>query len=257
MQLTQNPFTQALAAGDKKIGLWVSLASAFVGEVTAPAGYDWALIDMEHSPNDYFSVLGQLQAFAATGTTALVRPEWNDPVVIKRLLDLGVPGLLFPMIETVEEAQKAVASTRYPPRGIRGFSGATRATKFGRVTDYAARVEDETAVLLQLESAAAIARAEDIADVDGVNGIFFGPADIAADIGQLGKPLDPAVWALIKPAAQKLIARGMPVGTLVNDPDFAAELLNDGFTFVACGQDTLLLARAADALLANVKGRLK
>ena len=219
----------------------------------ASAGYDWVLVDMEHSPNDLFSVLGQLQAFAAGSSTAIVRPDWNDPVLVKRLLDLGAPGLLFPMIQTVEEAEKAVASTRYPPRGIRGVSGATRANKYGRVTDYMHRIEDETAVLLQLETVAAIGRAEEIATVDGVSGIFFGPADIAADMGRVGKPMDPAVWDVIRPAAQKLIKLGMPVGTLVQDPDFACELFNEGFTFVACGTDTVLLARGADNLLAKVK----
>ena len=256
MHYPDNPFTHALRANQKQLGLWISLCSPFAAEVTAPSGFDWALIDMEHTPNDYMSVLGQLQAFAATDTTAIVRPEWNDPVMVKRLLDLGARGLLFPMINSVEEAQAAVAATRYPPHGVRGFSGATRANKFGRVSDYLARIEDETTVLLQLESRHAIEQAEAIADVDGVHGIFFGPADIAADIGKLGKPLDAEVWDLIRPCAKALIAKGMPVGTLVNDGDFAAELLNEGFSFVACGTDTTLLARATDALLANVKNNL-
>lgn len=256
MKLTSNPFTHAIVAKDKQIGLWITLSSPFVAEVTAPAGYDWALIDMEHSPNDYTSVLGQLQAFSASNTTAIVRPEWNDPVVVKRLLDLGVQGLLFPMIQSVQEAEQAVAATRYPPHGIRGVSGSSRATKFGRVTDYVARVESETTIILQLETKSAIEQATDIATVDGVSGIFFGPADIAADMGMVGQPMAREVWDLIKPAAQKLIALGIPVGTLVMDPDFAAELLNEGFTFVACGTDASLLARASDALLANVKGKM-
>ena len=257
MELAPNPFTRALANGEKQIGLWISLCSNFAAEVVSTAGYDWALIDMEHSANDYFSVLGQLQAFAASSTTALVRVEWNDAVAVKRLLDLGVPGLLFPMIQSVEEAERAVAATRYPPDGIRGVSGVTRATAFGRITDYATRVEEETAVLLQLETRAAVEQAEAIGALDGVSGIFFGPADIAADIGKLGKTLDPEVWALIKPAAQKLIAKGIPVGTLVTDPCFAAELLNEGFTFVAIATDTGLLARAADAALAQTKGAMR
>jgi 4-hydroxy-2-oxoheptanedioate aldolase len=256
MHVEPNKFTRAIAKGDKQIGLWMSLANSFVAEVAAPAGYDWALVDMEHTPNDYFTVLGQLQAFAASDTTAIVRPEWNDPVIVKRLLDLGVPGLMFPMIQTVAEAEQAVAATRYPPNGIRGVSGATRATKFGRITDYVANIEKETTIILQIESQSAIAIAEDIAAVDGVSGIFFGPGDIAADMGLVGQALHPDVWALIKPAAQKLIAAGMLVGTLVFDPDFAAELLNEGFTFVACGTDASLLAKASDALLANVKGQL-
>ncbi|WP_170344701.1 HpcH/HpaI aldolase family protein [Ruegeria atlantica] len=257
MKLPANPFTRAIAAGEKQVGLWISLCSNFAAEVVSTAGYDWALIDMEHSANDYFSVLGQLKAFAASPTTALVRVEWNDAVAVKRLLDLGAPGLLFPMIQSVEEAEQAVAATRYPPRGIRGVSGATRATAFGRIPDYVARVEEETAVLLQLETRAAVEQAEAIGAVDGVSGIFFGPADIAADIGKLGQPMDPDVWALIKPVAQKLIAKGMPVGTLVTDPAFAADLLNEGFTFVAIATDTGLLARAADAALAQTKGGLQ
>ena len=256
MELENNPFTHALANKEKQIGLWFTLCSNFAAEVVAPSGYDWVLVDMEHSPNDYFSVLSQMQAFAATDTTAIVRVEWNDTVAVKRLLDLGAPGLLFPMIQSVEEAEKAVAVTRYPPRGNRGFAGSSRATKFGRITDYTTRIEEETSVLLQLETRHAIEQAEAIADVDGVHGIFFGPADIAADMGHLGQPTHPEVWALIKATAQKLIAKGVPVGTLVTNADFAAELLNEGFTFVACGVDTVLLSNASDALIASVKGSL-
>lgn len=257
MKLAVNQFKRALAAGEKQIGIWVSLCSNFGAEVISGAGYDWAIIDMEHSANDYQSVHSQLQAFEASPTTAMVRVEWNDAVAVKRLLDLGAPGLLFPMIQSVEEAQQAIAATRYPPHGVRGFAGSVRATAYGRITDYIDRVEDETAVLLQLESRLAVERAEEISAVDGVSGIFFGPADIAADIGKLGNPMDPDVWALIKPAAQKLIANGMPVGTLVTDVDFAADLLNEGFTFVAVATDTGLLAQAADNALAQTKGALK
>ena len=171
----------------------------------------------------------------------MVRVEWNDAVAVKRLLDLGAPGLLFPMIQSVEEARQAVAATRYPPNGVRGVAGSTRATKFGRITDYASRIEQETTVLLQLETRAAVEQAEAIASVGGVSGIFFGPADIAADMGKVGKPMDREVWELIKPAAKKLKAKGIPVGTLVMDPDFASELLRESFTFVACGSDTCLL----------------
>lgn len=257
MKLEINPFTHAIAKQQKQIGLWVSMSNPYAAEVVAPAGFDWALLDMEHSPNDYFSLLGQLQAFAASNTTAIVRPEWNNPVVVKRLMDLGVPGLLFPMIQNAEEAKLAVASTRYPPHGMRGVASATRATKFGRITDYKDRVEQETAVLLQLETAEALANAEEIASVEGVDGIFFGPGDISADIGKLGKPMDAQVWDLIAPVAKKLINQGMPVGTLVLDPDFATRLLKDGYSFVACGMDTALLARASDALLAKVKGDIE
>ena len=256
MNLPANPFARALKSRDKQIGLWISLASNIAAEVTAHAGFDWALIDMEHAPNDYRSVLGQLQVFAGSDTTALVRAEWNDTVAVKKLLDIGAQGLLFPMIQSVEEARRAVAATRYPPKGVRGVSGTTRATRYGRVKDYLGRVEDETAVLLQVETQAALDAAEDIAAVDGVDGIFFGPADIGADMGLLGNPMHPDIWARIRPVAKALMARGMPVGTLVTDPGFAAELMDEGFTFVACGLDTGLLARASDKLLADVKAHM-
>jgi len=254
MKLPNNPFLQAVRAYEKQIGLWISLSSPFAA--VAPSGYDWAMIDMEHSPNDYFSVMGQLQVFAASKTTAIIRPEWNNPVIVKRLLDLGAPGLLFPMINTVEDARKAVASTRYPPKGNRGVSVLTRATKFGRIKDYALRVENETAVFLQIESKQGLSNALEISSVDGVDGIFFGPGDIAADLGKIGHVSHADVWAKIDPIAKQLIDKGMPLGTLTGDPERAIALLNAGYTFVACGVDAGLLAKSADALLAKVKDNL-
>jgi 4-hydroxy-2-oxoheptanedioate aldolase len=256
MKLAENSFLKAIRKGRQQIGLWVSLSSPYAAEAVSTAGYDWALLDMEHCPNELSSLLGQLQAFAASDTTAIVRPDWNDTVKVKRLLDLGVPGLLFPMVQTVEEARAAVAACRYPPRGVRGVAGAMRGNKFGRVTDYFTEFENQTAILIQLETVAAVENALAFAEVDGVDGIFFGPADIGADMGILGKPMDPEIWKLIRPAARKLMDRGMPVGTLVSDADFAAELLNEGFSFVACGSDAGLLARGADHLLASVRGKL-
>jgi len=140
---------------------------------------------MEHSPNELTSLLGQLQAFESTDTTAIVRPDWNDTVKVKRLLDMGAPGLLFPMVQTVEECAAAVAACRYPPRGVRGVAGTMRGNKFGRITDYFAQVEQQTAILIQLETLSAVEQALEIAAVDGVDGIFFGPADIGADMGHL------------------------------------------------------------------------
>ena len=251
-----NPFTKALSENRSQIGLWNSLSNNISAEVLASAGYDWALLDMEHSPNDLRSILAQLQVYAPSHTTAIVRPETNDPVLVKRLLDIGAEGLLFPMVQTVEEAEKAVSATRYPPRGIRGVSGATRGNAYGRKKDYFDRIEDETAVLLQLETRSALENAMEIAAVDGVTGIFFGPADIGADIGHLGQPMHDDVWELIMPVAKQLMANGVRVGTLVLDAQFAAKLIKEGFTFVACGSDLGLLAKSADNLLASVKGAL-
>jgi len=256
MKMMENAFLKAIKSGEKQVGLWVSLCSNLSAELVAISGYDWLLIDMEHAPNSEMSVLGQLQAIAPY-TTAIVRPPWNDTVTVKRLMDIGSPGLLFPMVQSVAEAEAAVAAMRYPKDGVRGVAGSMRATKFGRITDYAARVADETAVIIQLETVEAMEQAVEIGTVDGVDGVFFGPADISADMGMMGQTMAPEVWDKIWVAARKLIDAGVPVGTLVLDPAFAAKLMKDGFTFVACGLDTSILARGSDALLADMRDRLK
>ncbi len=254
MKTPVNPFTRALREGRKQIGLWVSLGSNFAADIIAPSGFDWVVVDMEHAPNDLQSVLAQLQVFEHSGTTAIVRPEWNDAVLVKRLLDIGAPGLVVPMVQSVDEARAAVAATRYPPRGVRGVSTTTRANAFGRRGDYFERAEDEMTVIVQIETRAALACADEIAAVDGVSGVFFGPADIGADLGLLGQPMAPEVWAAIRPVAQRLAGQGVAVGTLVGDLDFAGELLNAEFTFVACGQDAGLLARGSDAVVEKMRG---
>lgn len=248
-----NTFTQGLKEGRKQFGMWVSLASPFASEIVASAGFDFAVIDMEHSPNDLNSVLGQLQAFAPHPTPAIVRPMWNDMVVVKRLLDIGAPGLVFPMVQNAEEARAAVAACRYPPHGVRGVAGSTRANQFGRVTDYFDRVDEELTIIAQVETRAAMAVVDEIAAVDGVSGVFFGPSDIAADLGHLGKPMHPEVWEAIRPLSRRLADKGMPVGTLVGDLDFAAGLLNEEFSFVACSTEASALARAMDATVAKMR----
>lgn len=249
-----NRFLAAIRAGKPQIGLWVTLCSPFAAEVVAGADFDWVVLDTEHSPSDIATVLGQLQAFTGSRATPIVRPDWNDAVKVKRLLDIGAPGLLFPMVQSPAEARAAVRAMRYPPDGERGFSGATRANGFGRYTDYLDRVQEETAVLVQVETRAALACAQDIGAVEGVDGVFFGPADIAADIGRLGQPLHGDVWDIVLPAARALIRAGVPVGTLVADADFARRLIvEEGFAFVACGSDLGLLARGADTLAARMR----
>ena len=160
---------------------------------------------------------------------------------------------LFPMVQTADEARAAVAATRYPPDGIRGVAGSMRGSRFGRIKDYYARANDETAVIVQVETQSALDQAVEIAGVNGVDGVFFGPADIAADMDLIGQPMHDDVWAWIMPVARALMEKGCPVGTLVTDPAMATRLLQDGFTFVACGTDTGLLAKAADGLLAQMR----
>ena len=252
-RVPENLFKKHLAKNTQQIGIWSSLAGNISAEVIAPSAFDWVVIDMEHSPNDLASVLSQLQVYEAYPIQALVRPSWNDPVIVKSLLDLGVQGLIFPMIQTVAEAEQAVAATRYPPHGIRGVAGSTRATRYGRVDNYADGCEKELVVVVQLETKKALKNAEAIAAVDGVDAIFFGPADIAADLGVVGQPQSEKVWNLIDPIATSLIKNKVPIGTLVLDAKFATKLLRQGYQFVACGMDTDLLAKATDSLVSLVK----
>jgi len=248
-----NTFKRGLQAGTPQIGLWISLCSGFAADAVADVGYDWLLMDMEHAPNDLGTVLSQLQAAWPHGSTPLVRPMWNDAVLVKRLLDIGAPGLLFPMVQTAEEAAAAVAACRYPPRGIRGVSTTQRGNRFGRDKEYFDQVEEETCVLVQVETLEAIERIEEIAGVEGVDGVFFGPADIAASMGKMGQITDPDLWETILAAAKRVQALGKPVGTLVSDPDITRRVLDAGFLFVAVGADLGLLARGAEALLSRVR----
>jgi 4-hydroxy-2-oxoheptanedioate aldolase len=256
MKLPTNKFKQAIKNGEPQIGLWISLCSNFAADVVATAGYDWLLLDMEHSPNEVGIVMSQLQALNSGSSSALVRPMWNDGVVVKRLLDVGSTGLLFPMVQNATEAKQAVSSTRYPPLGTRGVSASQRGNRFGRCEDYFERADDETCVIVQIESKQALDDVQEIASVDGVDGIFFGPADITADFGKLGRSNDAEVWQAIDDAAKCVREVGKPVGTLVGSADHAAKLFAKGFSFVACGSDLNLLARGADKLLADVRAKI-
>ena len=253
MQLPVNRFKQALKQGRSQIGLWNSLTSNLVAEVIAPAGYDWVVIDMEHASNTLQTLLGQLEVYDPTPTTSIVRPAWNDPVMVKQILDLGANSLLFPMVQTAEEAQRAVSSTRYPPKGIRGVSLAQRSNRFGRYKDYFQRIEQEICVLVQIETRAALSRLEEIAAVEGIDGLFFGPADLSADMGLLGQPGHPEVKATLESAAARCKKVGKPAGILTAVEADAKHFLKNGFTFVAVGSDSVLLTRAADGLLQRMR----
>lgn len=248
----ENPFKRALREGRPQIGLWSTLCSNWAAEIIAPAGFDWILIDMEHSPNDLATVLGQLQVYESVPTTPVVRPPWNDPVVIKRILDLGVYNLLIPMVQNADDARAAVRATRYPPNGIRGVSLNQRGNRFGRYKDYVQRVEQENCVLAQIETGEALVRLEEIAAEDGVDGIFFGPADLSASLGLLGQPGHPDVWAAIDDGLARCKAAGVPAGILTGQESDSIRCLRSGFGYVATGVDSALLARAADGLAARM-----
>lgn len=249
MELPVNRFKRAIARGESQIGLWCSLPGSYVAECVAGAGYDWLLFDTEHSPGDPLTVLAQLQAAAPYPVCPVVRPAANDPVLIKRFLDLGAQSLLIPMINSADEARAAVAATRYPPQGIRGVSGLTRATRFGRVADYATGAAKELCLLVQVETREALDRLEEIAAVDGVDGVFIGPADLAASLGHVGSPGHPDVTAAVEDAIARIRACGKPAGILTPDPAFATRCIELGTAFTAVGIDVGILARQSEALL--------
>jgi 4-hydroxy-2-oxoheptanedioate aldolase len=246
--MPQNRFKRALAAGKRQIGFWLTFASPGVTEAAAGAGFDWLLIDMEHSPNDLPDVVHQLRAVEGGTAEPVVRVPWNEPIMVKRLLDVGVRSLLFPFVQSAEEARRAVAATRYPPQGIRGFAGTTRANRYGRVAGYHKRAYEEICVLVQCETRKAVAEIPAIAAVDGIDGIFIGPADLAADMGHLADTQHAEVQAAILEAGKRIRAAGRAPGFLSLREDETRRVLDGGFLFVAVGSDAALFARQADAL---------
>ena len=249
----RNAFKQALSSFQRQIGLWSGLCSPMVAEIIAGAGFDWIVIDGEHAPNDIPSLLAQLQAMRGGTAEPVFRVPWNDPVMIKRALDVGARSLLVPLVQSAEEARKAVAAARYPPLGIRGVAVGPRATDYGRIQGYHANAYLDTCVVVQLESRAALTEIEAIAAVEGVDGLFIGPSDLAADFGQLGNPSHPEVQAAVKDAVERIRAAGKSAGTLSGNVDAVERLISLGFNFTAVGSDVGLLARAAESAVARFR----
>ncbi|MGO4153203.1 aldolase/citrate lyase family protein [Cupriavidus sp. YAF13] len=260
MAVAVNRFKRGLLERRPQIGIWSALASHYTAEIMAGAGFDWIMLDTEHAPNEVSMVLQQLQAVAADPdrmTSAVVRPAWNDKVLIKRFLDIGAQTLLLPYVQTEAEAIAAVAALRYPPFGVRGVGGATvRATRFGRTTDYMQRCNDELCLLVQVETGEALENLEAIASVEGVDGVFIGPADLAASLGYPGNPTHPAVRAAIDNAIRRIKACGKAPGILMVDENRAHECLALGAMFVAVAVDMMILSRGADAVAARFKSSL-
>jgi len=248
MELPVNRFKRALAEGRQQLGLWCSLPSAYVVEAVAGSGFDWLLLDTEHSPGDPLTVLAQLQAIAPYEVSAVVRPASNDTVLIKRFLDLGAQTLLIPYVQNANEAKHAVAAMRYPAEGIRGVSAVTRATRFGRVAGYAKRAHEELCLLVQIETQEALDDLEAIASIDGVDGIFVGPGDLAASLGHVGELAHPDVKRAIEDAIRRIRSSNKPAGILTSDPAFAKRCIELGTTFTAVGVDAGILTRTTEAL---------
>jgi len=256
VDLPINAFKHRLLAGEQQIGLWSHLSSHVSTEVIAGSGFDWVLIDAEHSPNDVLAVLPQLQACVGGTASPVVRVPWNDTVLIKRYLDIGAQSLLIPYVQNAAEARAAVEAMRYPPRGVRGFAGATRASRFGRVPDYHARAEEELCLLVQVETAEALANLEAIANTDGIDGVFIGPGDLAASMGHLGQPGHPEMQKIVVETIKRIRACGKPAGILTGDEKLARMFMEAGTTFTAVGADIGILARGTEQLAARYKGSL-
>ena len=244
-----NAFKEALARGERQIGLWLSLGDAVAAEVVATAHFDWLLVDGEHAPNDVRSTLAALQALQAYPSHPVVRVVTGEAHHIKQVLDIGAQTVLVPMVDTAEQARAMVAATRYPPEGVRGVGAyGARVTRWGMRRDYLAVANDEVCLLVQAETPTAIANLEAICAVDGVHGVFIGPADLSSSMGHRGNPGHPEVQATIEGAIRTIVASGKAAGILTPDSALARRYLELGATFVAVGLDVVLLAQAARKL---------
>ena len=250
----ENIFKKNLLEKKQQIGLWSNLCSEITADIIAGAGYDWILLDMEHSANNVRSVLSQAQAIEAKNKSeVLVRPSWNDPVKIKPLLDCGFNSLVIPMVNNVEDAKKAVMACYYPPKGIRGVAMSQRGNDYTRDKNYFENIDDNICLIPQLETVKSIKNISGIANVDGVTALFIGPADLSADMGILGQFDNKDLWQVIERAVLEIKKNNKPVGTLIGRKDLVQRSIDIGFDFVACGTDSNLLAKGSDDLLKNFK----
>lgn len=244
-----NPFKKALKAGEMQFGCWVGLGDAFPAEMMGQAGFDWLVIDGEHGPNDLRSILSQLQAIASTDAHPVVRLPVGETYMLKQILDAGAQSVLIPMVESAEQARQLVRDVTFPPHGDRGVGYAlARASKFSTITDYGTTADAQICLLVQVENLRGMAALDDILAVDGVDGVFIGPADLAADMGHMGNADHPEVQAAIMDALTRIKAAGKAPGILSMRDGMTHDAITAGAQFVAVGADILLLGQAARAL---------
>lgn len=249
----KNLFKAALGQ-QQQIGTFATIGSPGLTELLAGCGFDWMLIDTEHSPIELPDVISHMRAVNAPGVSTIVRPAWNDMVLIKRILDQGAQTLLIPYVENVEEARAAVSYTRFPPKGVRGVSGASRAANYGLTPAYFAAAEAEICVIVQIETTGALAKIEEIAAVDGVDAVFIGPSDLAASMGHIGNAQHKEVQAAIDDGFRRLKAIGKPSGYLTGNEDEFRRRLAEGVDFISYGTDAVLVRNAATSLIARLRG---
>jgi len=249
MEIIRNSFKTAVLSRQTVIGTWLMSGSASVAEALGSSGLDFVVVDMEHTPIDVPQTIDILRALAGTRAQAVTRIPWNDPVMVKRVLDAGAQSLMFPQVQTVEEARMAVAATRYPPQGMRGVAGVHRASRYGAVNNYLSRAEESLCVIVQLETPSALRELQAIAEVPGVDSLFIGPADLSAALGHLGDIGHPEVQDRLREAAEACVALGKPCGIVGPNPSMVRRYLDYGYSWVAVGADLgLMLGRVHECL---------
>lgn len=254
MDLRPNTFKAAILRGERQVGFWCQVGNTSTIEMLAATGFDWLMIDTEHSPIDAVSVLPLLQAGAAAPVSTVVRPGSVNAAEIKKLLDNGVQTLLVPYVQNAEEARYTAAAVAYPPEGFRGMAGLTRATGFGTIPDYAHKARAEICLIVQIETLSAVEELDEICAVPGVDAVFVGPADLAASLGYAGQPGHPEVRAAVKDCVRRIVAAGKPAGFLSPDKAYAQEVADAGAVFVAVGIDMAVLRQGAAAIAKDWKG---
>ena len=251
-----NTFRALLDRPTPPLGTWLMAGTPSNAEALGHAGFDWLLIDMEHGPIDFREAWQMLQAVECTSAMPILRvSNSDDPALVKRALDLGARALMFPYVQSAEQARRIVASAKYPPLGQRGFAGVHRASRYGTFSDYGKLANDLTTCIVQLETPEAIDRLEEIAAVEGVDALFIGPGDLSAALGCIGNLQDERVQTLMRSAAQRARAAGIPVGTLGPSPEMVNGFVEMGYDYVAVGSDLVFMMQQAKAVLARMKGQ--
>ncbi len=245
MPAPHNQLKAALAQGRLQRGVWLNLPGGVTAEMAGRAGFDWCLIDGEHGPWDPAGIREQLMALDAAGTPAVVRTPMAEDWIMKQVLDLGAQTILVPMVQSAAEARQIVRACRYPPNGVRGMgAGVARAGRFGAIDDYPGTSDAEICIILQAESAQAMEDLESIARIDGVDGVFIGPADLGADLGFRDDLANPDLWDVIEAGVETIRSKGKAAGVLAMDPHIEARMVEVGVTFLGCGSDAVLLKSA-------------
>jgi 4-hydroxy-2-oxoheptanedioate aldolase len=255
MPAPTNPFKAALREGRTVFGCWMSLAAPHAAEIMGTAGFDWLVVDGEHSPNDLRTIRDALIALQTSDSHAIVRVPVGEAWLIKQMLDVGAQTILVPMVESAEQAEALVRAVRYPPRGVRGVGySMTRASRFSEITDYGKTADDQICLIVQVENRAGIGALDDILQVDGVDGVFIGPADLAADLGHMGDLMHEEVVATILGAIERIAASDKAPGILTTNEKMIVAARDAGARFIAVGADVLMLVGAARALAAKWTG---